>query len=68
MNDIMAILKMDDIKEMSLEELEDKLEDLHLQLSKERAQVEIGGVPENPGKIKEIKKTIARIKTELSNR
>lgn len=64
----MAILRMDDIREMNVDELEEQLEDLHLQLSKEKAQVEIGGVPENPGKIKEIKRTIARIKTELSNR
>jgi large subunit ribosomal protein L29 len=64
----MAILKMEEIREMSVEELQEKIEELKLELSKERAQVEIGGVPENAGKMNEIKKTIARIKTVLSER
>lgn len=64
----MALLRNDEIVEMARGELEEKLHDLQLELAKERAQVEIGGVPENSGKMNEIKKTVSRIKTELSKR
>ena len=63
----MAILKTDEIEDMGKEELKDKMDELQLELAKERAQVKIGGVPENPGKMNEMKKTIARIKTKLSD-
>jgi large subunit ribosomal protein L29 len=59
----MAILKASEIKDMSDQELNKKIKDLYLELAKEQAQVKIGGAPENPGKIREIKKTIARILT-----
>ncbi len=62
----MAILKTEEMDEMDESELEERLEELQLELSKEKAQVKIGGVPENPGKMNEIKRTIARIKTKLS--
>jgi len=62
----MVILRNDEIAEMGREELEEKLDELKLELSKDRAQVEIGGIPENPGRMKELKRTIARIKTRLS--
>lgn len=62
----MAILRKEELREMDDEELEEKLDELKLELSKERAQVEIGGVPENTGKMNELKKTVARIKTILS--
>lgn len=64
----MAILRNEELREMSVEELEEKMDELQLELSKERAQVEIGGVPENAGKMNELKKTIARIKTILSEK
>lgn len=64
----MAILNKDELREMDEEELEEKMDELSLELSKEKAQVEIGGVPENTGKMNEIKKTIARIKTILSEK
>lgn len=64
----MSILRTEEMEEMGREELEEKLEELKLELSKEKAQVEIGGVPENAGKMNELKKTIARIKTILSQR
>ena len=59
----MAILKTNEIKDMSDKDLEKKLTDLYLELAKERAQLKIGGSPENPGRIKEIRRTIARILT-----
>jgi large subunit ribosomal protein L29 len=50
---------------MTHPDLINRLNELRLELAKERGQIAVGGSPSNPGKIKEIKKTIARILTEL---
>jgi large subunit ribosomal protein L29 len=55
-------LKARKLKEMPGKERGDKLAELRLELSKERAASEIGTV-KNPGRIKDIRKTIARILT-----
>ncbi|MFP4116620.1 MAG: 50S ribosomal protein L29 [Candidatus Aenigmatarchaeota archaeon] len=62
----MAILTTEEMEDMSKDNLEERLDELQLELAKEKAQVKIGGVPENPGKMNEMKRTIARIKTKLS--
>lgn len=59
----MAILRMDEVRGMSQEELMEKYDDLKLDLAKDNGKIEIGSFPENAGKIKEIKRAIARIKT-----
>ncbi len=59
----MAILRTNEIRAMSLDERADELETLRGELVRERALTSAGGAPENPGRIGEIKKTIARIKT-----
>ncbi|HDD71643.1 MAG TPA: 50S ribosomal protein L29 [Candidatus Aenigmarchaeota archaeon] len=59
----MAILRSKEIRKMTEEEINKKLNELRLELAKKRAQVIIGGAPENAGKIREIRKTIARILT-----
>ncbi|MDY6776921.1 MAG: 50S ribosomal protein L29 [Candidatus Nanohaloarchaea archaeon] len=64
----MAILRTEEIRDMADEELEEKLEDLNLELSKEKGQIEVGGFPEDPGRIKEIRRTIARIKTVMGEK
>jgi large subunit ribosomal protein L29 len=53
---------------MSRPDLINRLNELRLELAKERGQIAIGGTPSNPGRIKEIKRTIARILTELKLR
>ncbi len=58
----MAILKMKKIREMGEKELDDRMRELKLELSKERASSRIGTV-KNPGRICEIRRTIARINT-----
>lgn len=58
----MAIIKKKKIKEMSEKELEDKISELKLELSKEIGFAEIGTV-KNPGRVGELKKTIARLHT-----
>jgi large subunit ribosomal protein L29 len=59
----MAIIKKDELKQMSEQDLNEKLKSLQEELVKINAQIAMGTLPQNPGKIKEIKRTIARIKT-----
>ena len=59
----MAILRTSEIRTMSLDERADELETLKSELVRERALTSAGGAPENPGRIGEIRRTIARIKT-----
>ncbi len=62
----MAKYKIKNIGELNREELLKKLEDLELQLLKQRAQIAKGGALESPKIVREIKKNIARIKQRLS--
>jgi large subunit ribosomal protein L29 len=59
----MAILRTKEIRAMSLDERADELENLKNELVRERALTSAGGAPDNPGRIGEIRRTIARIKT-----
>lgn len=59
----MAILKTDEIRNMNLDERNEELDKLKLELIRERAIASAGGAPENPGRMGEVRKTIARIKT-----
>jgi len=59
----MAILKKKKIRELNRKELKNKSEELMKELMKAKAQSASKVNPENPGRIKEIKKTIARINT-----
>lgn len=56
-------MRMKEIREMKPEERLKKLRELRVELSKLRTIVESGGTVENPGRIKEIRRTIARILT-----
>lgn len=59
----MAILRIDEIRTMNATERQEEMDKLKLELIRERAIASAGGAPENPGRIREIRKTIARIKT-----
>ncbi len=59
----MTILHVDEIRNMNSSERQEELDKLKLELINERAIASAGGAPENPGRIREIRKTIARIKT-----
>lgn len=63
-SDYMAILKPRKIREMGEKEIMERLKELYLEMSKEMAASEIGGSVKNPGRIREIRRTIARVKTE----
>lgn len=59
----MAILRVDEVRNMNPTERQEELDKLKLELIRERAIASAGGAPENPGRIREIRRTIARIKT-----
>jgi len=59
----MAILRKKDLRKLDKKELDKKLAELQLELAKERANANIGASVASPGRLKEIRKTIARIKT-----
>jgi len=59
---------MDEIREMDATELKDQMSDLQKELVQERGQIEVGGFSENPGRLGEMRKTIARMKTVLNER
>lgn len=59
----MAIVHADEIRDMTPAEREAELEELETELLNARAVQATGGAPENPGRIKELRRTIARVKT-----
>ena len=61
----MAILRMREIREMKPDERRKKLEELQTELSRLRAMVRAGGSIQNPGRIRELRRTIARILTVM---
>lgn len=61
-------MKTSELQMMDDEELEDNLEEVQMELMKSNAQIALGSTPENPGKVKALKKTVAKIKTLLNER
>jgi len=59
----MAILRVEDIRKMNATEQSEELDKLKMELIRERAIASAGGAPESPGRIREIRRTVARIKT-----
>lgn len=61
-------VKIDDIRKMSSIEREKKLEDLRTELFKMRSSNAMGGTMQDPSKIRELKRSIARIKTVINEK
>ncbi|EMA53132.1 50S ribosomal protein L29 [Halococcus thailandensis] len=59
----MAILHSAEIRDMTPAEREVEQEELETELLNSRAVQAAGGAPDNPGRIKELRRTIARLKT-----
>jgi large subunit ribosomal protein L29 len=59
----MAILHAAEMRDMTPAEREAELEELETELLNTRAVQAAGGAPENPGRIGELRRTIARMKT-----
>ena len=56
-------MRIKDLRKLNDEDLEKRLNKLKLELLKERGNIEMGGNIKNPGKIKIIRRDIARILT-----
>lgn len=64
----MSELSISELREKDASELKQDLTDLQKELVQERGQIEVGGFADNPGRLGQMKKTIARIKTVLNER
>lgn len=61
----MPILRKKEIKDMKPEDLNERLNELETDLMRLRGKIHAGGAIENPGRIRALKRTIARIKTYM---
>ncbi|MCD6496065.1 MAG: 50S ribosomal protein L29 [Candidatus Aenigmarchaeota archaeon] len=59
----MAVLKKRDARKMKAEELDSRVSELRLEVAKEKANIAIGAPVSSPGKMRDMKRTIARILT-----
>ena len=59
----MAIIRPEELRDMTAAEREVELEELETELLNLKALQAAGGVPENPSELKELRRTIARMKT-----
>lgn len=61
-------VKKKEMRKLKEDEQEKKLRDLRLELLKQRGNVEMGGNVKNPGRIRTIKRDIARLLTFKAER
>lgn len=64
----MAIYRATEVVQLSDVELSEQLAKLQLELLQDLGKVSAGGATENPGRIRELRRTVARIKTEQNRR
>ena len=64
----MALLKVKDMRGFTTEELEAKMLEIKAELAKEKGSISSGTKAENPGKIKNLRRTIARILTVIKEK
>jgi large subunit ribosomal protein L29 len=57
------ILRLKDIRDLSSDERKRKVDELRTELSSLRTMIEAGGTIDNPTRIRELRKTIARLLT-----
>ncbi len=63
MVDAMVIIRKKEMASMAPKDVNKKVEELRLEIAKEKAQISVGAAPKNTGKIREMRKTIARLLT-----
>ena len=61
-------MKISEIRAMDVSSMKEKVVELKAELAKEKALVAGGTRPENPGKIKSVRKTIAKILTVVNEK
>lgn len=59
----MPIIRLKDIREMSFEDREKKVMELRTELLRLKTMVKAGGAVDNPARVRELRKAIARILT-----
>lgn len=64
----MAIIKKKELHAMTPDALDSKLVDVRRELNTERGLVRSGGRSQNPGRIRELRRTVARILTLRSQK
>jgi large subunit ribosomal protein L29 len=64
----MAILRARDVQQLTDIELQEQMEKLRMELVQHYGKVSAGGATENPGRIRELRRTIARMMTEQNRR
>ncbi len=64
----MAILRAKDVHQLSDVELQEQMGKIRLELIQHNGKVSAGGATENPGRIKELRRTVARMMTETNYR
>jgi len=64
----MAVIRKKELKAMGNEEMKTKLNELRQELLSMRAKMTSTKVSDNPGKLKQVRKTIARINTIAGER
>ncbi len=64
----MAILRSEEIREMEREEIQKKLDELKAEYARYISKSAAAGAHENPGKMREIRRTIARVLTIMNEK
>jgi large subunit ribosomal protein L29 len=64
----MAIIKKSEFNQMNEQQLTEKVSELQKELMKLRAQISTHTTLENPGRVKSVRKMIARIYTKLNQK
>ena len=64
----MAIIRSSEIRQFSDVELQEQMEKLRIELIQHYGKVSAGGSTENPGRIRELRRTVARLLTEKNQR
>ena len=59
----MPILRLKDVRAMASDERRKKLDELRTELVRLKTMIEAGGSIDNPARVRELRKTIARILT-----
>jgi len=59
----MAILRLKDIRDLSSEKRKEKVTEFRTELARLKTMVEAGGSIDNPTRIRELRKTVARLLT-----
>jgi len=62
----LPIVRMKEIREMTSEQRQQKLEELRTELSKMRTLINAGGSVENPGRVRALRKSIAQLRTVMN--